>query len=198
MFDLEFQKQLIELGILALVFVALWKDRDEGNWRIYKAEAIEKGNKKGGLDKYFHIFQKTLHYIFRGFIVRQILNPYFLFPFLALLCWLLMIINWGKGDIILVMTLLVVLWYSKETQVLREEQRKSNKISEELITEQKKAVFLQLLDMEMKDKDSGYKVRVEYPLIVRRIIEKGEFDPKELYSRNWHQNLDDEKNISQT
>ncbi len=55
--------------------------------------------------------------------------------------------------------------------------------------EQKKTVYLQLLEMEMKDKDSGYKVRIKYPLIVRKIIEKGEFDSKELYSKNWHQDI---------
>jgi len=187
-FDLGVQGWIIGIGFLALFSVTLWKDIDEGSWGRYLVD-IKNGKEKRGVGMYFHAIQKTLHYVFRGFAIRQILNPYFLFPFLILLTWYLKLNNLSSGELVLIITLIVVLWYSKETQVLREEQRKANKIAKELMAEQKKAVYLQLLDMEMKDKDSGYKARIGYPLIVRRIIEKGEFDPKELYSRNWHQDL---------
>ena len=188
-FNLNVQEWIIGIVVAILAIVAVWKEKDEKKWSAFSEEAIKRGNEKGGLDKYIHIFQKFLHYVFRGFVIRQILNPYFLFPFLVTLTWFLKINKWTNGDVVLIITLIVVLWYSKETQVLREEQRMSNKIAKELMQEQKKLVYLQTLEMEMKDKDSGYKLRIKYPLIVRRIIEKGEFDPKELYSKGWHQKL---------
>lgn len=188
-FNLGIQEWIIGIILAILIILAIWKEKDEKNWNTFSKEVIKKGKDKGGISKYIHIFQKLLHYTFRGFIIRQILNPYFLFPFLILLIWLLKINNWSNGEIVLTATLIVVLWYSKETQVLREEQRKSNKIAKELMIEQKKLVYLQALEMEMKDKDSGYKVRTKYPLLFRRIVEKGEFDPKALFSNNWHQDL---------
>lgn len=83
--------------------------------------------------------------------------------------------NLTKSDWIQIALVIVVMWYSIETYRLRREQ--------------KKAVYLQLLDMEMRDKNGGYKARVKYPLMVREIIELGKFDVKKLYSPAYHQPL---------
>lgn len=83
--------------------------------------------------------------------------------------------NLTRSDWIQIALVIVVIWYSIETYRLRKEQ--------------KKAVYLQLLDMEMRDKSGGYKSRVNYPLMVREIIELGKFDVKKLYSPAYHQPL---------
>lgn len=83
--------------------------------------------------------------------------------------------NLTMSDWIQIILVIVVIWYSVETYRLRKEQ--------------KKAVYLQLLDMEMRDKNGGYKSRVNYPLMVREIIELGKFDVKKLYSPAYHQPL---------
>lgn len=83
--------------------------------------------------------------------------------------------NFTISDWIQITLVLVVTWYSVETYRLRKEQ--------------KKAVYLQLLDMEMRNKNGGYKSRVNYPLIVREIIELGKFDVKKLYSPAYHKPL---------
>lgn len=75
-------------------------------------------------------FQRLLNYVFVGFFIRQILNPYFLFPF-SLIASVYLYKNQKlvePEDIILFVTFLAILWYSRETFLLREEQGKSNKI----------------------------------------------------------------------
>lgn len=134
------------------------------------------------------LIQRILNFIFRGFIIRQILNPYFLFPFLIVITILLRQ-SLTNSDLILLLTLVSLLWYSKETFELRKCQNITNKQTAELIVDQKKQLYLNLVEMEMRDKDSGYKARVSYPIIIRRIVEKGEFDPKTLYSKSWHQDI---------
>lgn len=79
------------------------------------------------------------------------------------------------SDWIQIAIVFVLIWYSIETHLLRKEQKKS--------------VYLYLLDMEMRDKGGGYKVRVKYPYIVRKIIEQGKFDVKRLYSLAYHKPL---------
>lgn len=161
-FNFGVQEGIILAGVLILLSVAIWKDIDEGNWEKYREEAIKKGIKKGkkkGIScKYFHIIQKTLHYVFRSFFIKQILNPYFLFPFIVFLIWFLKINNWENGDIVLLVTLIVVLWYSKETQVLREEQRKSNKISQKSNEIQERPIlnfYLRGYEMRLRNAGNG-------------------------------------------
>jgi len=194
-YNLEIQEWIILIIFTILMFIAVWNDRREGKWEKLKNELAKKKKVSGkeqdrkGIDKWLYRIQKILDYFSGGLFIRQILNPYILFPFFVLLFWLLKINDVKTGDLVLTLTLAAIVWYSRETLVLRQEQWKSNKIAKELMEEQKKLVYLQALEMEMKDKDSGYKARIKYPLIVRRIIEKGEFDPKELYSNDWHQDI---------
>ncbi|GBE16357.1 hypothetical protein BMS3Abin15_00171 [bacterium BMS3Abin15] len=189
-FDLDIKEWIIGIGFTVLFLVASWREKEEGYFKSHFLQVIKNHTDQKGINKLFYIIQRSLNYFFRGFIIRQILNPYFLFPFLVILYWLLRIKSWGNIELVLLVTLIVILWYSKETFALREEQRKGNIITNNLKKEQRKSVYLQLLEMEMKDKNSGYKVRVKYPLMVRRIIEKGKFDPKELYSKNWHGDIE--------
>lgn len=185
--NLDFQEwiNIVLLVILALlIFIAVWKDIDQDKIKKLKKEINKK--ERSGINKQFNYIQKGLEY-FGNLIVRQILDPYIVFPFYILLALFFINNNWEFNDVfVLTITLIAILWYSRETLILKQKQQKSNEIAQKLMIEQKKSVYLQLLEMEMKDKDSGYKVRIGYPLIVRKIIEKGEFDPKVLYSRNWH------------
>lgn len=127
--------------------------------------------------------QEVLEFIFNKFVIRQILNPYFLFPFSILsLIFLKRQSNLVNSDIILLATFIALMWYSKETYELRKAQNIANK-------EQKKQLYLNLVEIEMRDKDAAYKTRIKYPLIIRKIIEKGEFDPKTLYSEAWHEDI---------
>lgn len=83
--------------------------------------------------------------------------------------------NLTIADVIQVIIAIVLIWYSIETHQLKIEQRK--------------ALYLNLLNMEMKDKGGDYKSRVGYPLMVREIVEYGRFDAKKLYSSNFHQKI---------
>jgi len=79
------------------------------------------------------------------------------------------------SDIIQIIIAIALIFTLIETYRLRKEQRK--------------ATYLYLLDMEMRDKNPGYKARIGYPLIVRRIIEYGSFDIKSLYSPAYHKKI---------
>lgn len=75
-FNLEISEWIIGSGFLALIVVAIWKDKDEKKWQTYKIE-LEKNKKVNGreqkrtsFNKWLHYIQKTLNYFF-GFIIRQ-------------------------------------------------------------------------------------------------------------------------------
>jgi len=122
-FSLTITEWIFSGSFLILLIVAIWKDViGEKKWSKFREEAIERVRGKGKIYRYIHFFQKLLHYIFRGTVQNQILNPYFLFPSLILF-WVFGINNWELKDLVLATTLIVILWYSKETLFLREEQR---------------------------------------------------------------------------
>jgi len=128
-FSLTIKEWILGGSFLILLIVAIWKDViGEKKWSKFREEAIERVRGKGKIYRYIHFFQKLLHYIFRGTVQNQILNPYFLFPSLILF-WVFGINNWELKDLVLATTLIVILWYSKETLFLREEQRASNRIA---------------------------------------------------------------------
>lgn len=179
-FDLEVKELIIGGSSLILILVAIWKEIDEGNWKTFSEEAIKRGRKKNGIGCCVHIFQKLLHYIFRGFFIRQILNPYFLFPFLILLTWVLKINNVETGNLVLLLTLIVILWYSKETQVLREEQRKSNKIAQKSNEIQERPIlnfYLRGYEMRLRNVGNGpaYNITVS-EINAKSFIYRANFD----------------------
>jgi hypothetical protein len=125
----EIQEWIIGISFIILFTIAVWEEKSERNWKWQFTDVIKRRGEQKGVNKYFFIVQRTINYLFRGFIVRQIFNPYFLFPFLILLFWFLRLNNIGNSDLILTLTLIVILWYSKETFVLRQSQDESNEIS---------------------------------------------------------------------
>ena len=133
-FCIPFNLNLLEWISIAisaiLIFIAVWNDKRERKLEILKEELEEYDkNSKSKFDKFLYHTVKYLGYL-SGLSIRQILNPYILFPFSVLLSfWLFGIDNMKNGDAILTLTLLAIIWYSRETRILREEQRKSNKIA---------------------------------------------------------------------
>ncbi len=83
------------------------------------------------------------------------------------------IMRMNLSDWILFITFLAILWYSWETRKLRKLQQKQ--------------VLLSVFYEQTKDWDGGMKVRTEYPLKFREIVETGKYDPKWAYSSGWHQ-----------
>ncbi len=124
------------ISSLALIIISLYREWEEGRFKefwdkIYNERKLEN-------DKIFSIrcidiflyymIQRSLNYIFRGFFIRQILNPYIIIPFLIILSLNLMpkVLEEkiGSTDFILLITFIAILWYSKETYALRESQKK--------------------------------------------------------------------------
>lgn len=116
-----------------LIAIALWEDWKRENRRgDLKNIWLKKG--AGFLGFLFGFPQRILDYIFNKLTTRQFLNPYFFFPFSIIL--ILFLYKKGffesadksNGSLILFITLLMVMWYSRETWALRKEQQKSNNI----------------------------------------------------------------------
>lgn len=163
-FNLTLQEWVIGLAIAFLIFIAVWNDRREGKWKKFKKEFREekkingKKIKEAGLDKWLYYIEKGLDYLSGGLIIRQILNPYILFPFSILLFWLLKINNVVTGDLLLILTLVAIIWYSRETLVLRQEQWKSNKIAQKNNEIQEKPIlnfYLRGYEMRLRNVGNG-------------------------------------------
>jgi len=81
----------------------------------------------------YYIIQRLFNYIFRGFITRQILNQYIIFPLIiVLLLYFLFRNDFDTNNVqnlILLITFIAIIWYSKETFALREEQKNANRIA---------------------------------------------------------------------
>lgn len=96
--------------------------------------ALFGGNKKRsdltkGLENLFIKAYVGLDHIFRIFIMEQILNQYILFPLTIILSlYLYFRYNLKASELILFITFMAILWYSKETFQLKNEQRSANKI----------------------------------------------------------------------
>jgi hypothetical protein len=135
-FNLQVQEWIIGIIVACLLIIAVWNDKREGKWKKLKKEFREekkingKKIKEAGVDKWLYYIQKGLDYLSGGLMIRQILNPYILFTLSALLFWILIINSVKTGELVLTLTLVAIIWYSRETLILRKEQWRSNKIAE--------------------------------------------------------------------
>ncbi len=84
--------------------------------------------------------------------------------------------------VVLSLTLVVIIWYTIETKKLREWQTKQ--------------VQLTILNLEFNRVYENAKqphIRIpfseDWPIIVRKIYEKGELDTKTFYSKSYHKDL---------
>ena len=92
------------------------------------------------------------------------------------------IINLTIADGIQIFIFVILFWYSWETRQLRKWQKKQAQLT------------ILSLDMQRVKSSSENHFNPtpygeKFPLIIRKIYELGEFDPKVLYSRAFHQPL---------
>lgn len=78
------------------------------------------------------------------------------------------------SDLILLVTLGAIVWYTLETRKLRKWQQLHTMLT----------VFFE----QTKDWDSGMKVRTKYPFKLQEIVKNNEYDPSWAYSKGWHLN----------
>lgn len=103
LFNLTIQEWIIGIVFAVLIFIAVWNDRREGGREKFKKEFREekkingKKIKDAGVDKWIYHVQKRPDYLSGGLIMRQIFNPYILFPLSVLLFWILKINNVETG-----------------------------------------------------------------------------------------------------
>ncbi|MDO9230960.1 MAG: hypothetical protein Q7U36_00555 [bacterium] len=78
----------------------------------------------------YYILQRSLNYLFRGIVLRHILNYYLVFP-LTIIFSLFLYYRYEVDDqsLILFITFMSILWYSKETFDSRQEQKNANRIA---------------------------------------------------------------------
>lgn len=78
----------------------------------------------------YYILQRSLDYLFRGIVLRHILSQYIVFPF-TIIFSLFLYYRHGVKDqsLILFVTFMAILWYSKETFASRQEQKNANRIA---------------------------------------------------------------------
>lgn len=114
---------ILSFFAILLFIIALWNEISSGRY-IKFFEKLQKTHKDP-----FLFIQGVLDFICNKFIIRQILNPYFLFPFSALAVVFLKnnFNSFSNSDIILLVTFVALLWYSKETFELRKAQVVANK-----------------------------------------------------------------------
>lgn len=128
-FNLKFQEWInviLLVFFVFLIFIAVWKDAEQGKIKKYKKELARR---KPETNKQLYNTQKRLEY-FGNLIVRQILDPYIIFPLFVLLAILFVNNNWEFGQTtVLTITFIAILWYSRETLVLRQKQQELNRIS---------------------------------------------------------------------
>lgn len=114
-------------------------------YREWEDDSLEKGIKEIFCDKKFkgkkvsirqldiflyYILQRSLNYLFRGIVLRHILNYYLVFP-LTIIFSLFLYYRYEVKDqsLILFITFMAILWYSKETFDSRQEQKNANRIA---------------------------------------------------------------------
>lgn len=146
-FNLSVLERIIWVIFAFLLFVAVWNDERVKGWKKFEKELKKKKMVNGqegeriGADKGLYYIQKLLDYLSEGLIIRQILSPYILFPIFALVFWILVINKTNTTVLVLSLTLIAIIWYSRETLVLRQKQMKANKIAQESNDLQEKPVL---------------------------------------------------------
>jgi len=98
--------------------------------------------------------------------------------------------NLTVADYIQISIFVVLFWYSWETHQLRKWQKRQAQLT--------------VLDLDMQRVRHGATSRTNptpygepFPIIIRKIYERGEFDPKVLYSRAYHQPLSSTQKVLQ-
>lgn len=73
------------------------------------------------------LLQRLLDYLFNKFGIRQLLNPWFFFPFSILFVIYFYRNTFDQSQsIVLLVTFFAIMWYARETFALRNEQKKNN------------------------------------------------------------------------
>jgi len=112
------------LSLFVLLAVALWEDLVREK-RINELKKVWTDRKNC-----IGFIQRILDWLFNKITTRQFLNPYFFFPFSFVLT--IYLSKEGKladsMSVILFITFLAIIWYSRETWALRQEQQKNNDI----------------------------------------------------------------------
>ncbi len=117
---------IIGVVIISLVIIAIWEE--------FCREGGFKDLKRIGRDFKDEVpfagIQRILDYLFNKLLIRQILNPYFLFPvaiFLSIFFWNNKIID-KQSDLIYFITFIALMWYARETHALRKEEQKQTSL----------------------------------------------------------------------
>lgn len=127
--------------LITLFLIGVYREWEEGRLikelkRVFCEKKLINGKEFSirQLDIFlYHFFQRFFNYIFRGFFTRQILNQYIIFPLaiiLSVYVWFNLSYENKIQDLILLITFMSILWYSKETFALREEQKNSLKFEQ--------------------------------------------------------------------
>lgn len=120
---------------ILLLIIAIWEEFcRERRGREFK-RIFTQFEKFGFWQGIIAFLQRILDWIFNKFMIRQLLNPYFFFPFSIILTFVLYnkikSVDGNIQSVILFITFLAIMWYARETHALRSEQKKSNEISRE-------------------------------------------------------------------
>lgn len=106
-----------------LIFLAIWEELV----RERRGKNLLKNEYRDTIHFVPSALQGILDYFFNKFAIRQILNPWFLFPASILFTlYFAEKISRDTQDIVLLITFFAVMWYSRETYALRNEQKKTN------------------------------------------------------------------------
>jgi len=128
-------------SLIVLLLIGLYREWEEKRLykeieRIFCKRKLDNGKRFSirQLDLFiYYIIQRLFNYVFRGFVTRQILNQYIIFPLIIVISLFLLSRNDINKDtsqnLILLITFVAIIWYSKETFALREEQKNANDIA---------------------------------------------------------------------
>jgi len=118
---------IVYLSSTLLLVLAFWEDfvrekRSKEFFNIFKDNVWT-------INYVPSILQRILDYLFNKLLIRQFFNPWFFFPFSILLTTYFYHNFSAEWYVVIVfITFLSILWYSRETHALRIEQKKNNEI----------------------------------------------------------------------
>lgn len=134
-----FDSDLFWLLLIVLFLLALYREWEDGKLgkeikKIFCDKKLKSGIKVSIRQPdifIYYILQRSLNYLFRGIVLRHVLDSYIVFPLTIILSLFLHYkYKFDGPDLILFITFMAILWYSKETFASRQQQKRQIKLQE--------------------------------------------------------------------
>ncbi|MBU4347851.1 hypothetical protein KKF23_04920 [Patescibacteria group bacterium] len=128
------------ISLLVLLLLALYREWEDDSLekeirKIFCDKKLKNGKKVSIRQPdifLYYILQHSLNYLFRGIVLRHILDCYIVFPLTIILSLFLQYkYEVGSQSLILFITFMAILWYSKETFASRQQQKGQIKLQKE-------------------------------------------------------------------